>query len=244
MNTVLFDLDGTLLPCKWEIFEREYFKRLTYKLKDLFTPDQTIKYIWKGTMEMILNLEPDKTNEQVFMEKFCSISKTDSKMMQDLFNDFYRNEYKTIGNFFTPSEYMVKSVEILKKKGYSMVVATNPLFPMEALIERIKWAGLNEKDFILVTSFENMHYCKPQIKYYEEILQIIGKKAEECIMVGNDVDEDIIAGKVGIKTYLIENYMINKSNKLPEPDFRGKYEDFYLFVKNLPYALREDVAVG
>jgi FMN phosphatase YigB (HAD superfamily) len=53
-------------------------------------------------------------------------------------------------------------------------------------------------------------------------------------MVGNDVEEDLAAGKLGIKTFLIKNHMINRKNVEPNPDYIGTYEDFHNFVDELP----------
>lgn len=243
MNTILFDLDGTLLPFKWEDFEKEYFNKVAKKLNFLFTPNKSIEYILNSTMEMIKNTDSSKTNEEVFMENFCKLSGQEIKKMRDIFNDFYEKEYCDLSIMFKPCELIKKSVEILKNKGYELVVATNPIFPKKALIKRINWAGLDEKDFILITSFENMHYCKPQIKYYEEIINMIDKKPTECMMVGNDVNEDLIAGKIGIKTFLITDYLINKNNIKPKANYIGNYKDFYSFVLTLPY-VSNDKAVS
>ncbi|WDU84155.1 HAD family hydrolase [Caloramator sp. Dgby_cultured_2] len=109
------------------------------------------------------------------MEKFTEYSKIKYEVVESIIDDFYKNEYKTIGEHFKPQEHIVKSIDILKEKGYDLVVATNAIFPKEAIIERLRWAGLDERDFIFITSFEVMHYCKPNIKYYEEILGIINK---------------------------------------------------------------------
>ncbi|MCX7883876.1 MAG: HAD family hydrolase [Caloramator sp.] len=243
VNTILFDLDGTLLPFKWEEFEKEYFNQVVLKLKDILSPEQTIKYLWKSTMEMILNTDFDKTNKEVFMENFIKLSGKEREQLEFLFDDFYKNEYRTLSTIFTPSDYIIESVKILKEKGYKLIVATNPIFPEEALIQRVNWAGLDDKDFILITSFERMHYCKPNIKYYEEILKIIDKKPHECMMIGNDVEEDLIAGELGIKTYLITDYMINKKNVKPNADFIGNYKDFNNFVKKLKVVINDKEAM-
>ena len=41
------------------------------------------------------------------------------------------------------NKYIHKSIELLKDKGYNLVVATNPLFPLKAILHRIQWAGLS-----------------------------------------------------------------------------------------------------
>jgi hypothetical protein len=53
-------------------------------------------------------------------------------------------------------------------------------------------------------------------------------------MVGNDVQEDLIAGKIGIKTFLIKDYMIHRTEEEIISDYIGSYEDFYKFVEELP----------
>lgn len=234
MNAILFDLDGTLLPLEMDAFEHEYFKRLFVKLKDMFSPDVLYKSIWDGTRDMVSNTDPAKTNKEIFMKKFCDITKTDKDYMYNIFMDFYRNEFNSMGTLYKPSEYIKNSINVLKDKGYKLVVATNPIFPLEALVERINWAGLDENDFMYITSFEHMHFCKPQIQYYKEIMNILDLNPVNCLMVGNDVEEDLVSSKTGIKTYLIVDHMLNKKNLKVEPDYMGTYKDFNEFVGNLP----------
>jgi FMN phosphatase YigB (HAD superfamily) len=124
----------------------------------------------------------------------------------------------------------------LKSKGYKLVIATNPLFPLKAILHRINWAGLDPDDFIYISSYEKNHYCKPQVKFYEEVLNGIGRKPEECMMVGNDVQEDLISGSLGVKTFLIKDYLLHRTNEPIKTDYSGSYEDFYQFVDALPLA--------
>lgn len=233
INTFLFDLDGTLLPMKWEVFEREYFKCLTLKLSDYFEPSLLVKFIWQSTMNMIKNTGGIKTNKQVFFEDFIEATGGDINILNPIFDEFYLNEFNNLKQFVWRSEYIIKAVRHLKDCGYEMVVATNPVFPITAIKNRIRWAGLDEKYFKYITCYEYMHYCKPNIDFYREVLDKINKKPEECIMVGNDVVEDLVASKIGIKTFLIEDCVINKTGKEPEADFVGRYEDFYRFVRNM-----------
>lgn len=129
---------------------------------------------------------------------------------------------------------MIESVNILKEKGYDLVVATNPLFPKSAILNRIDWAGLNEEDFIFITSFEEMHFCKPNLDFYREILHKIDKEPSSCIMVGNDVKEDMIVNEIGVRTYLIEDYIIGNIEEDKNINYKGNYEDFYKFARELP----------
>lgn len=230
INTVLFDLDGTLLPMDFKDFEKEYFKRLTLKFAEHIEPNTLINSIWKSTKKIIMNTKGEKTNKELFFEDFIAETGQDPEVLNSLFNDFYINEYKDIGTQFKEEKKIVKIVEMLIERGYNLVLATNPIFPLEAIIERIKWAGLKKDYFKLITSLESMHFCKPNVEYYEEILGIMNKSSKECIMIGNDVGEDMIASKLGIRTFLLEDCIIDNCDVKPAIDHRGNYQQLYDFL--------------
>lgn len=234
ISTILFDLDGTLLPLDMDDFIKKYFGELSIKFKNFFQPQELTKLVWESTEYMVRNTDKGKTNEDTFFEDFYSKVSHKSEEINPLFDDFYINDFPRIKAVASQSQEMIDSINLLKLKGYELVVATNPLFPKQAILHRIEWAGLNKDDFLFITSFEEMHYCKPHIQFYEEVLEKIDRKPMECMMVGNDVEEDMIAKKIGIKTYLIENHIIQRSKDMSMVDHCGKYEDFYKFVKTLP----------
>jgi FMN phosphatase YigB (HAD superfamily) len=126
------------------------------------------------------------------------------------------------------------SIKMLKEKGYKLVIATNPLLPLQANLKRISWAGLNYKDFSHITCFEKSTFCKPRIEFYQEVLKTINKKPSECLMVGNDVLEDLVIQKLGVETYLITDCIINKHNQPFESNYTGNYNEFFSFVQTLP----------
>lgn len=230
INTFLFDLDGTLLPMDMDKFERKYFGALAKKLSVYFKPEMLVKYIWKSTGAMVKNTGGFETNKEVFFRDFIDSTGADIEKLNPIFDEFYLKEFKSIGALFPGEPYMVKAVGLLKERGYNVVVATNPIFPMEAIKERLRWAGFKPEDFSYITSYENMHYCKPNVEYYSEVLSITDRYPDECIMVGNDVEEDLVASKLGIKTFLIEDCMINRGGEPPKTDFHGTYKEFHDFI--------------
>lgn len=233
INTILFDLDGTLLSMDTEEFIKKYFKALSVKLKDYFTSEEVFKYFWQSTQFMINDTNSNKTNEEAFFEDFFKHSKGKEEEISAILEDFYKNDFNKIQEVSQVSEEIVNSIKILKNKGYTLVVATNPLFPIAAILNRIEWAGLDQDDFAFITSFEIMHACKPQIHYYQEILKTINKKANECLMVGNDIAEDMVAKEIGIETYLVTDNLIGDINDNDNVDHQGSYKDFYKFVQNI-----------
>jgi FMN phosphatase YigB (HAD superfamily) len=234
MNTILFDLDGTLLPLEEKKFIDTYFNEMYKTFEDIIEKDLLVKYVWEATNVMRGNIEKSKTNMEIFMSKFEELIGEDFDEYKNRFDGFYDTGFLAVEKSVSKNDYAIKSVNLLKEKGYTVVLATNPLFPLKAIKHRINWAGLKKEDFHHITSYENSHYCKPSLNYYEEILYTIDKKPKECIMIGNDVQEDLVAGDLGLETFLIENHIINRNDDEIKCTYRGKYEDLYDFVYNLP----------
>lgn len=234
MNTILFDLDGTLLPMDLYEFTKYYFDAIGNKCAHMIHPKDLQKAIWASTEIMVKNLDNSKTNMEVFMEDFCGRIEVNREQLIATIDDFYCNDFKHLKLVTKPIKMVEDIVKILKDKGYTLVVATNPLFPREAILHRIQWSGLSIEAFTLITDYESFHFCKPNLEFFKEVLSKIGKTPQECLMVGNDVQEDLVAGKLGIKTFLVEDHIINRENEEPNPDFRGSYDDLLTFVKKLP----------
>ncbi|HCL01365.1 MAG TPA: HAD family hydrolase [Lachnoclostridium phytofermentans] len=212
ITTVLFDLDGTLLPFDQEEFIHSYFKRLAIKLIPMgFEKDALIKAIWTG-MEAMIHNDGTKTNEVAFWEVFEGLLQTKRELLEDVFLDFYQNEFDAVKEVVKDDIDRRAIIEKLMSKGYQLVLATNPVFPREAVATRLSWIQLSLDDFSYVTSFENSSYCKPSLGYYLDILRAIEKKPEECAMIGNNTLEDMISGKLGITTGLVTTNLENQNN--------------------------------
>ena len=213
ITTVLFDLDGTLLPMDQDAFTRAYFKLLAAKLAPHgYEPKELVESIWSGTEAMVRN-DGTRTNEEAFWDKFASIYGEKSRADEPLFEDFYANEFSGAQSVCGYASRAAEIVHSLQGRGFRVVLATNPIFPRIATESRIRWAGLEPSDFALVTTYENATYCKPNPDYYREILEKLGLKAEECLMVGNDVAEDGAAQKLGIPVFFLTPCLINPQGK-------------------------------
>ena len=234
IKNILFDLDGTLLPMDMEKFTRGYFKRLVAKAAPRgYEPEKLIKSVWAGTAAMVKN-NGRITNEEAFWNKFSEIY-GDEKAAADkpMFDEYYRKEFSDVKADCGFNPAAAETVAALKAKGFSLVLATNPIFPAAATESRIEWAGLDKTDFLLYTTYENSHYCKPNPKYYEEILTRLNMKAEECLMVGNDVNEDMIAETLGMKVFLLTDCLINKENKDISVYPHGGFSELMRFVDGI-----------
>lgn len=210
IKTVLFDLDGTLLPMEQEHFTKIYFKLLTEKLGAYgYEPGKLVDAIWSGTTAMVKN-DGRQTNEEVFWARFAEIYGEKALEDKSLFDAFYREEFQGARAACGYDPEAAAAVAQVKERGYRVAVATNPIFPAAAIESRIRWAGLDPADFVFYTSYENTCHCKPDPRYYSDILEKLGERPEECCMVGNDVEEDMVAGTLGMQVFLLTDHLINK----------------------------------
>ena len=230
---ILFDLDGTLLPMDQEIFVKDYFTRLAKHIGPFgYDPNTLFQNLWKGVGAMVMN-DGSVKNEVVFWKVFEQLY---GKRVYDdigLFEEFYRTDFQNTAKVCGYDPEAKRCVDAVKDMGYKVVLATNPIFPAIATESRMRWAGLAPEDFDYYTTYENSCYGKPNLKYYEEILEKIGAKPEECLMVGNDVAEDMVAEKLGMKVFLLTDCIINKHNEDIEKYPHGKFEDLMKFVREL-----------
>ena len=233
ITTVLFDLDGTLLPMDPNVFIKAYFGGLARRLAPHgYEPQKLIDSIWSGTAAMIKN-NGDTTNEELFWQGFEAAYGKPARQDEELFAAFYREDFDTVQSScgYTPAAREI--VDTVKACGLRTALATNPIFPAMATERRIAWAGLSPSDFELVTTYENSRHCKPNLEYYRDIMQVLGVCPEECLMVGNDVGEDMIAQTLGCRVFLLTNDLINPKNVDISIYPNGSYQELIDFIKNL-----------
>ncbi len=232
-KAILFDLDGTLLPMDQEVFVRDYLGRMAAFLAPHgYDPQSLIKAVWAGTGAMVKN-DGKALNEDVFWYVFNSILGRDAKQDLALFEEFYRTEFQKAKDSCGFNPAAVEAIRQIKDMGYRLILATNPLFPAIATHSRIRWAGLNPEDFELVTTYENSQFCKPNPDYYREILGKIALDGSQCLMVGNDVGEDMIAGTLGMKTFLLTDCLINKTAEDISQYPNGSFPELLHYIRSL-----------
>ena len=213
LTTVFFDLDGTLLPMDQDVFLNAYMGGLAAKMAPYgYEPKQLIKSIWKGTGAMVMN-DGSARNDVVFWKVFSASYGKDAWVDESVFEEFYRVEFQKVAKSCGFDSRAAEVVREIKAMGLDVVLATNPLFPAIATQSRAKWAGLHPEDFLLITTYENSFHSKPNPDYYREILAKLKLKPENCLMVGNDVSEDMVAQELGMKVFLLTDCLINKDNR-------------------------------
>lgn len=231
-KAILFDLDGTLLPMDTEAFVHHYMQAIVPHVKDFLPPDKFLKVLWEATNTMIENVDPNLTNEEVFTDYFVEKSGINRSDIWPTFDKFYEEHFPLLKKHTSPTTLSKEIVKIAKEQGYHVVIATNPVFPKAAIHERLNWLELIDFPFDMVTVYEESHYCKPQPNYFKEILDTLGVKPEDGIMIGNDIQEDMVASKLGMKTYLVTDYIIDRGSPNYQIDQKGTLEELHQQLKN------------
>jgi FMN phosphatase YigB (HAD superfamily) len=232
-EALLIDLDGTLLDLDLENFAFTYVNALSKKFKDLINHEDFIRHLFGSTGAMINNVDPSKKNQTVFYDDFCQRIGLSYDHIKPIIDDFYRHDFPNLSRWGKEHPYAQRVVAEARRKGMTLILATNPVFPCTAVLQRLSWGGLSENDFQLITSMENMHYCKPKPQYYLEISQKINCSPERCLMAGNDTLEDLIASETGMATYLVEDSILHSIDGEPVSDYRGRLKDLAVFIENM-----------
>lgn len=233
IKMVLFDLDGTLLPMDQNVFVKAYFGGLAKRLAPHgYDPEKLIAAIWKGTGAMVKN-DGAKTNEAVFWDAFANIFGESVRADEPKFDAFYREDFDKVSVSCGYDKRAKETVDAIKARGFRVALATNPIFPSIATEKRMAWAGFEPTDFELFTTYENSCYCKPNPLYYRAVVDALNIDPEDCLMVGNDVDEDMIAQKLGMKVFLLTDCLINKEEKDISVYPHGNFDALLEYVNTL-----------
>ena len=202
--TLLFDLDDTLLDTNLGDFVPAYFQALAKHLSPRVKPDDMLPALTAGTRLMMENIDPTKTLQTVFESVFYPRLGVEKATIRDAIEDFYDKVFPTLGKLTHPREGARELVAWALQRGYRLAVATDPLFPRKAILERIRWAGLDPRVFALISSYETFHFTKSHPAYFAEVLGRLGWPDGPVLMVGNDEERDLArAEELGLKTYQV-----------------------------------------
>jgi HAD superfamily hydrolase (TIGR01549 family) len=206
IKAILFDLDDTLLVNSMEAFVPAYFQALARYMAHLVAPERLITELLRATRVMEAKDGNGPTNEEAFDAVFYPALGYEKAALQPIFEKFYAEEFPKLQAMTRPVPEARPLVEWAFAHGLQVVIATNPFFPRTAIEQRLAWAGVpvSEFDYMLVTSYEIMHATKSSPAYYREIVERLGRRPHECLMVGDDWKLDMLpAASAGLLIYWI-----------------------------------------
>jgi len=232
-KALFLDLDGTLLDLDIEKFIPAYLEALSERFDDMISKESFIGHLFASTAKMVQNSDPGKINKAVFYEDFCQRIGYTYDCIKPIIDDFYEKDFPKLKCWGKEHPHAEKLLNTSRDKNLTLVLATNPIFPATAVLQRLSWGGISDECFSLITTMENMHFCKPKPEYYREIIEKLHLEPEDCLMAGNDTLEDTSASLIGIDTYLVEDFILHRGENSLPAKYSGNLRDLANFIDNL-----------
>lgn len=222
--TLLMDLDDTLLDNDVNVFLPAYIQAFSEFVSDIIEPEKFVGSLMAGTQHMVDNALPDCTLGEVFESVFFPMSGLDRTTFEDKIDQFYAQVFPRLEEYTSPVPDAVSFIDSARARGYRIVIATNPLFPMTAILQRLAWAGLPHEayEFDLVASLETFHFVKPNPAFFAETLGRLGWPEGPVAVVGDDPERDIAAAKqLGLAAFWIDHRNSGSTNDSDDPAVSG-----------------------
>lgn len=211
--TLLLDLDGTLLDNSVKTFVPAYMAAVADHVASELDPQRFTGALLAATQQMIQNQDPNCMLADVFDANFyprLGISRED---LAPSLNAFFASVYPTLKHLTGKRPQAIDVVQQAFKRGYRLAIATNPLFPLTAIEQRLEWADLSPREFpfAFIPGIENIHFAKPNPAYLAELLARMGWPDRPAIMVGDDLENDIhCAQALGLPSYLVMDTAVHQ----------------------------------
>ena len=233
--TLLLDLDDTLLNTNLQAFIPAYFHSLSKELTPHAAPDIMLRALLKGTHSMNESDDFSRTLQDVFEAEFYPQLNVSRREIEPAIERFYDNVFPNLGGLTTQVLDAKTFVDWAIAKGYRVAIATDPLFPRMATYHRLRWAGFDPTQFELVSSFENFHFTKTHPAYYAEVLGRMGWPEGPILMVGNDLERDIVPSKkLGLAAFHVDVESAPGLEKDAQP--RGTLSDLIQWLDSIDYS--------
>lgn len=204
IKALLLDLDDTLLQSNFDQFLPRYMQSISSELAPDEPAERIIAHLTEATGAMMANLDPTRTLKETFDGHFYPALGLDESDLRPKIDRFYAKTYPQLESLTAPVPGAQALVTIALEADIDVVVATNPLFPLTAIEQRLEWAGLGNhtSDFSIITGYESFHFAKPQPEYYVEILGRLGVSPEDAAMIGDDLENDLLPARdLGMATF-------------------------------------------
>lgn len=176
INTVLFDLDGTLIDTN-ELIISSFLHTLGHYYPERYQREDVLPFMGPTLHETFESINPEKVEEMIAVYREYNIKNHDV-----LVKEF---------------EGVFETVRTLKESGYKLGIVTTKV---SNVVEKgLKLTNLDQF-FDVVVTLDDVEKPKPDPEPILKALDLLDAKPEEAIMVG-DNSHDILGGKnAGTKT--------------------------------------------
>jgi FMN phosphatase YigB (HAD superfamily) len=226
--TLLLDLDDTLLGNQADTFVSFYTRLLARHLSASVEPKLLVQQLQAATSYMLAHQRPDHTLEENFDSFFYPKIGLSKAVAQPILDDFYNQSFPTLKQY---TQTIPASADLVKgafERGYRVAIATNPLFPLTAILQRLNWAGTDPQDFpfALIPDYEAFHFAKPNPAFFAELLARLDWPDGPVVMVGDSIDNDVTAARqMGLAAFWISKDGLPQALDSLAPNAHGSQAD-------------------
>lgn len=173
-NTVIFDLDGTLLDTLVDLADA-----VNYSLVKMGFPERTYKeigrFLGNGTRQLLKQSVPENTPEDVFEE--CL----------KIYLDYYPNN---LANKTAPYDGIIETLDKLKESDYKIAVVSNKF---DSAVKELCEKYFSDYLEVAIGETKEIKRKPAPDTVYEAMKQLDANK-EECVYVG-DTEVDVQTSK-------------------------------------------------
>ncbi|SFU75234.1 HAD family hydrolase [Butyrivibrio sp. M55] len=195
IKNIIFDVYGTLISTGTGSVDAT--KAIFSKYNIVEDADEIYKKWKKIHKENIFSLEEFITEEEIFIK--------DLEKLFDLYGitDNPRTAIKPMLDSLVDRKLFEETESVINKLSEDYNIAIGSTTDTNPLMHNIEGTSLQRINPIFTS--EMLRVYKPNARFYLEILNRTKWKAEECLFVGDSLDDDVIGPmKVGMKPILID----------------------------------------
>lgn len=176
INTVLFDLDGTLIDTN-ELIISSFLHTLGHYYPGQYTREDVLPFMGPTLTESFNSVDPEKSSE-----------------MLDMYRSYNKEQHDVLVKEF---DGVYETVRTLKESGYKLGIVTTKM--LDVVEKGLRLTKLDEF-FEVVVALDHVERPKPDAEPILRALELLDSEPETAIMIG-DNHHDILGGRnAGVKT--------------------------------------------
>lgn len=199
-KTLLLDLDGTLVGQRLWVHPTFMFQAFR-NIGRILGYWPALRF-YSISLRALNSVDGNRTNAERIRAALEQQLRRPKHLIDASIREIEEHLFPKMHRYFHPIPEAQQFVEWAKTR-HRLILATNPIWTSGPIRLRVSWAGIDPSIFDWITDSEVMHACKPRIEYYEQILKLQALDPKDCMMIGNDRENDGIASRLGIYTFIL-----------------------------------------
>ncbi len=199
---VLFDLDNTLVTIDVDAFVEAYSEAMARAV----LPGEAERglAVMMGASYRLLSV-PDapETNRERLLGALAADLGLPAEELWQRIETASAAILPGLSRLAAPIPGAAWAVREARARGLRVALATNPIYPRSVVVGRMAWAGLDARDVDVIACLEECRSTKPHPAHFRELAAALGLGPDQCLMVGDDPDQDLPARATGMAVHMV-----------------------------------------